>query len=173
MVEEELIEMRVASLTVDPSNGAPIVVLKDLKGEKAIPIWVGIFEAGAIAMEIEGIAAPRPLTHDLFFNTLKALDIRFTYLEIASIRNNTFYANIHLSDRFGNTVIVDSRPSDGIALALRAKAPIFVSPTVISTSKDIDIVSSLSREELEKMQEEKVKEFLDSLSPEDFGKYKM
>lgn len=168
-----MIEVRVSALAVDPSNGTPIVILKDLQNDRAIPIWVGIFEASAIAMELEGVTVPRPLTHDLFFNAIKLMGATISRVEIYDLRQNTFYSNICLRDNMGKEIIVDARPSDGIALALRAKAPIFVAEKVIKASSDIDLGGHLSREDIEKMQEEKIKEFLEGLSPEEFGKYKM
>jgi len=144
------IEMRVSGLTMDPITNTPIVILKDLEEKKAIPIWIGIFEASAIATEIEKITFSRPMTHDL--------------------RNNTFFSNIHLR-RDGKPIVVDARPSDAIAIALRAGAKIFVDEKVIEKSRNVDFGTKMT--DLDKLKKEKMAEFLENLSPEDFGKYKM
>ena len=113
------IEMRVSGLTMDPITNTPIVILKDLEEKKAIPIWIGIFEASAIATEIEKITFSRPMTHDLLTEIVKVLKTEVTRVEIHDLRNNTFFANIHLLCE-GNRIVVDARPSDAIAIALRA-----------------------------------------------------
>ena len=165
-----LIEMKVSGLTIDPVTNTPIVILKDMQENKAIPIWIGLFEASAIATELEKIAFSRPMTHDLFYECLKALDVTVNKIVIADIRNNTFFANIYLS-REGQNFTIDARPSDAIALALRAHAPIFVDETVIEKSRSVDFGIKIS--DLDKLKEDKIKEFLENLSAEDFGKYKM
>ena len=119
------IEMKVSGLTMDPITNTPIVILKDLEEKKAIPIWIGIFEASAIATEIEKITFSRPMTHDLLNEILKVLKAEVMRVEIHDLRNNTFFANIQLLTD-GNVIVVDARPSDAIAIALRAGAPIFV-----------------------------------------------
>ena len=165
-----LIQMKVSGLTMDPITNTPIVILKDLEEKKAIPIWIGIFEASAIATELEHITFSRPMTHDLLNETLKTLDVMVVKVEIKDIRNNTFFADIHLvSD--GNTFRIDARPSDALALALRANAPIFVDDKVIEKSRNIDF--GIKMTDLDKLKEEKLKEFLENMSSEDFGKYKM
>jgi bifunctional DNase/RNase len=165
-----LIEMKVSGLTIDPITNTPIVILKNMQENKAIPIWIGLFEASAIATELEKIAFSRPMTHDLFYECLKALDVTVNKIVIADIRNNTFFANIYLS-REGQNFTIDARPSDAIALALRAHAPIFVDETVIEKSRSVDFGIKIS--DLDKLKEDKIKEFLENLSAEDFGKYKM
>lgn len=165
-----MIEMRVAGITLDPVTGTPIVILKDLEEKKALPIWIGLFEASAIATQLEGITFSRPMTHDLLNEILKSTGITVLKIEINDLRNNTFYANIFLS-KDGEVIAVDARPSDAIALALRAGAPIFAEETVIEKSRNVDFAEKTA--DLEKMKEEKLKEFLENLSPEDFGKYKM
>jgi hypothetical protein len=162
--------MRVSGLTIDPLTNTPIVVLKDLQNKKAIPIWIGLFEASAIATELEKIVFPRPMTHDLFNEFLKSFGVMVNKIEIVDIRSNTFYANIFLS-RDGQTYTIDARPSDAIAIALRASAPIFVDEIVVEKSRNVDYGMKLN--ELDKLKEEKIKEFLENLSAEDFGKYKM
>ena len=165
-----LIEMKVSGLTIDPITNTPIVILKDMQNNKAIPIWIGLFEASAIATEMEKIAFSRPMTHDLFNECLKALAVTVNKIVIADIRNNTFFANIYLSKE-GQNFTIDARPSDAIALALRAHAPIFVDEAVIEKSRSVDFGIKIS--DLDKMKEDKIKEFLENLSAEDFGKYKM
>ena len=165
-----LIEMKVSGLTIDPITNTPIVILKDIQESKAIPIWIGLFEASAIATEMEKIVFPRPMTHDLFNEFLKAFDITVERIEIVDIRSNTFFANIYLS-REGQSFIIDARPSDAIAIALRAQAPIFVDEVVIEKSRNVDFGIKLS--DLDKLKEDKIKDFLENLSAEDFGKYKM
>jgi len=164
------IEMRVSGLTMDPITNTPIVILKDLEEKKAIPIWIGIFEASAIATEIEKITFSRPMTHDLLTEIVKVLKTEVTRVEIHDLRNNTFFANIHLL-REGNRIVVDARPSDAIAIALRAGAPIFVDDKVVEKSRNVDFGTKMS--DLDRLKKEKLAEFLENLSPEDFGKYKM
>jgi bifunctional DNase/RNase len=164
------IEMKISGLTMDPITNTPIVILKDMEEKKAIPIWIGIFEASAIATEIEKITFSRPMTHDLLNDILKVLKTEVTRVEIHDLRNNTFFANIHLQ-RDGYPIIVDARPSDAIAIALRAGASIFVDDKVIEKSRSVDFGAKIS--DLDRMKKEKLAEFLENLSPEDFGKYKM
>jgi uncharacterized protein len=165
-----LIEMKVSGLTIDPITNTPIVILKDMQESKAIPIWIGLFEASAIATELEKIVFSRPMTHDLFNEFLKSLNVTVKRVEIADIRSNTFFANIYLS-REGQNFTIDARPSDAIAIALRSHAPIFVDEEVIEKSRNVDFGIKLS--DLDKLKDDKIKEFLENLSAEDFGKYKM
>ena len=165
-----LIEMKVAGLTIDPITNTPIVILKNIQESKAIPIWIGLLEASAIATELEKIVFPRPMTHDLLNECLKSLNVTVNKIEIVDIRGNTFFANIYLS-RGGESFTIDARPSDAIAIALRANAPIFVDENVIEKSRNVDLVIKLG--DLDQLKEEKIKEFLENLSVEDFGKYKM
>lgn len=165
-----LVEMKVLGLTIDPVTNTPIVILKDMDNNKAIPIWIGLFEASAIATEMKKIAFPRPLTHDLFVEFLRKFDITVNRIEIVDIRNNTFFAAVYLV-RDGQTYRVDARPSDAIALALRAGASIFVEESVLEKSRNIDFGIKLA--DIDKFKEDKVREFLENLSAEDFGKYKM
>ena len=165
-----LIEMKVSGLTIDPITNTPIVILKNLQENKAIPIWIGLFEASAIATELEKIVFSRPMTHDLFNDCFKILNVAVSRVEIVDIRNNTFYANIYLT-RAGQSFTIDARPSDAIALALRAHAPIFVDDNVIEKSRNIDFGIKIT--DLDTLKEDKIKEYLENLSAEDFGKYKM
>ena len=165
-----LIEMKVAGITIDPITNTPIVILKDLEEKKAIPIWIGLFEASAIATQLEKVSFSRPMTHDLLAELLKALHAEVVRVEINELKNNTFFADLHLL-RNGEVMVIDSRPSDAIAIALRTDAPIFVEEKVIESSRNVDFASKSS--DLEKLKEDKLVEFLENLSPEDFGKYKM
>ena len=164
------VEMKVSGLTIDPLTNTPIVILKDLEGKRAVPIWIGLFEASAIATEIEKISFSRPMTHDLMRDLLKILEAKVKRIEIVDLRNNTFFACIHLQ-RNGDTLIIDSRPSDAIALALRVNCPIFIDEKVIEKSRNIDFAKKV--DELDKKKTEELKEFLENLPEEDFGKYKM
>ncbi|MDO9527874.1 MAG: bifunctional nuclease family protein [Syntrophales bacterium] len=166
-----LIEMRVSGLAIDPLTNTPIVILKDMEEKMAVPIWIGLFEASAIATELEKVSFSRPMTHDLLHNILVRLDVKVTKIEINDLKDNTFFANIYfLKD--GSNVIVDSRPSDAIAIALRGNAPILVDEKVIEKSRKLDLGDKKVMS-LDKLKEENLEEFLKSLSPEDFGKYKM
>ena len=164
------VEMKVAGLTIDPLTNTPIVILKDLEGKRAVPIWIGLFEASAIATELEKISFSRPMTHDLLREMVKTLEGKVTKIEIVDLKNNTFFALIHLV-KGGSVVTLDSRPSDAIALALRVNAPIFIDEKVIEKSRSIDVLKK--GEELDKLKKEQLEEFLENLSDEDFGKYKM
>lgn len=165
-----LLEMKVSGLTIDPITNTPIVILKNMQESKAIPIWIGLFEASAIATELEHVVFSRPMTHDLLYECIKALNVTVNRIEIVDIRNNTFFASIYLT-RDGQTYTVDARPSDAIALALRAQASIFVEESVLEKSRNIDFGMKLT--DIDKLKEDKIKEFLENLSAEDFGKYKM
>jgi uncharacterized protein len=147
-------------------SNMPIIILRDEEEKRALPIWVGIFEANAIALELEKIATPRPMTHDLIKNVLEAVDAKVEKIVVNDLRENTFFALIHL--RMGEEeVTVDSRPSDAIALALRAGAPIFVDDDVVRRAKTVETAPK------EGDDQEKLKEWLENLKPEDFGRYKM
>lgn len=165
-----LIKMKVSGLTIDPLTNTPIVILKDMQEKKAIPIWIGLFEASAIATELEKITFSRPMTHDLLTDILRVLEIEVTKIEINDLRNNTFFANIYLVKE-GRILVIDARPSDAIAIALRANAPIFVDDKVIEKSRNVDFGTKLT--DIDKLKDENLKEFLENLSPDDFGKYKM
>ena len=165
-----MIQMKVSGLTIDPLTNTPIVILKDLDEKRALPIWIGLFEASAIATELEKISFSRPMTHDLLNELLKSVEANVMMIEINDLRENTFFAMIHILIN-GNKIAVDSRPSDAIALALRAKASIFVEEAVLEKSRNIDVGMKLT--DIDKFKEDKIKEFLENLSAEDFGKYKM
>jgi bifunctional DNase/RNase len=159
------IEMTIKGLMVDPITNMPIIILRDKDGQKVLPIWVGIFEANAIALQIENVATPRPMTHDLLKNIITDLKASVQKIVVSDLKENTFYALIHLVVN-GHSVAVDARPSDAIALALRAKAPIFVEETVIENARSLDMMS-------EKADSDRLQKWLESLDPEELGKYKM
>jgi bifunctional DNase/RNase len=165
MVPTMLIEMTIKGLMVDPITNMPIVILKDKEGDRVLPIWVGIFEANAIALQIENIATPRPMTHDLLRNIITDLDGQVDRVVVSDLKDNTFFAIIHLTVK-GEAVVVDARPSDAIALALRTRAPILVDETVIDNAKTVDFAS-------ERADSDRLQKWLESLDPDDMGKYKM
>ena len=156
-----LIEMTIKGLMVDPITNMPIVLLKDKGGDRVLPIWVGIFEANAIALQIENISTPRPMTHDLLRNVITDLEGRVDRVVVCDLNDNTFYAIIHLTVR-GERVAVDARPSDAIALALRTRSPILVEETVIDNAKTVERADS-----------DRLQQWLESLDPDELGKYKM
>ena len=160
-----LIEMNIKGLMVDPVTNMPIVILKDKDGDRVLPIWVGIFEANAIALQIENVATPRPMTHDLLRNIITDLEGQVDRVVVCDLKENTFYAVIHLTVR-GERVAIDARPSDAIALALRTRAPIFVEDSVIDNAKTVDFTS-------EKNDSDRLQKWLESLDPDELGKYKM
>ena len=159
------IEMSVKGLTLDPLTNMPIVILKDNEDKRVLPIWIGLFEANAIALELEKITTPRPMTHDLMRDLISGMNAQVTKIVVNDLKNNTFYAVIHLSLN-GSHIVIDSRPSDAIALALRSEAPIYVATEVVNKAKSIDM--SKENEEADQL-----KEWLENLKPEDFGKYQM
>jgi len=158
-------EFKIKGLIMDPLTNSPIVILQSLEKNTLLPIWVGIFEANAIALQIERIDTPRPLTHDLIKNILLQLDANVDKIVVTDLQENTFYAVIHLRMN-GDQITIDSRPSDAIALALRTDAPIFVTEEVINNSRNISL-------EKDNLDSEDIKKWLESLNPEDLGKYKM
>jgi len=168
---EDFIKVRVTGLTIDPFTNMPIIILKDEAEKNALPIWIGLIEASAIATELEKIELSRPMTHDLIKNILIDLKIEVLRVEVVDLQDNTFFANIHLRKN-GNVMIIDARPSDAVALALRMEAPIYVSKNVMEKSRKIDL-SAESPEAEESAKKEKWTEILEGLSAEDFGKYKM
>jgi bifunctional DNase/RNase len=159
------LEMKIRGLMMDPVTNMPIVILKDSGSDTVLPIWVGVYEANAIALEIEKVSTPRPMTHDLIKNVLTGLDAEVHKVVVTELKDDTFYAVIWL-EREGRIISVDSRPSDALALALRVDCPIFVDDEVIKNSKLATNLSSRNTdEELRKM--------LEGLNDEDLGRYKM
>ena len=167
-----LYEMQVRGLTLDPLTNMPIIILKDAEGQRALPIWVGIFEANAIALELESIDTPRPMTHDLMKSIINELDGTVNRVVVNELRENTYYAFIDIACN-GDTYRIDSRPSDAIALALRFDAPIFVEEDVVEQSKNVELAEAEPESDSEDESPEDLKDWLSKLKPEDFGKYKM
>jgi len=159
------VEMKIRGLMMDPVTNMPIVILKDVNGSSVLPIWVGIYEANAIALEIEKVSTPRPMTHDLLKNLLVGLEIRVDKVVVSELKDDTFYALIWLQ-RNGEVISIDSRPSDALALALRVDCPIFVEDEVLKNSK---VASSAS----DKVSSEELRKWLENLNDEDIGRYKM
>ena len=156
------VEVEVAGLTIDPFTNMPIVVLRDPAGNQQLPIWIGLVEASAIATQLEKIEVARPMTHDLLKTLMEMTGTRLARVEVATLKDDTFFAELHLVID-GKEHVLDARPSDAIALALRAHAPIFVSQSVLETAQLVDSPRSPA----------KWAEILAKLSPEDFGKFKM
>ncbi len=160
-----MVKMEIKGLLMDPVSNMPVVILRDAEDGLFLPIWVGLFEANAIALEMEKIATPRPMTHDLLKNVLAELDAHVDRVVINELKDNTFFARIHLT-RGDTHFDIDSRPSDAIALALRSRAEIFVEQEVLEKSKNL-------RAEGGEPDPERLKKWLEEVSPEDLGKYKM
>jgi uncharacterized protein len=158
------IEMSIKGLMVDPISNMPIVILRDKEGNRTLPIWVGMFEANAIALQIENIATPRPMTHDLLRNVIHDLKASVDKIVVCDLQDGTFYALIYLRIN-GESLAIDSRPSDAIALALRTRAPIFVEEAVIDSAKTVDVAT-------DKSDADRLQKYLESLDPDDLG-YKM
>jgi uncharacterized protein len=166
--DAEEIRMEIRGLMLDPSSNVPIVVLRDVDNNVFLPIWIGVFEANAIALRIENVVPPRPMTHDLLRSALDLAGLKVQKVVISDLQDNTFFALIHAShaDRGGELLRIDARPSDAIALALRAEVPIFVLRPVLEKAKAVDLASVAT-------DEERLKKMLEELSPEDLGKYTM
>jgi bifunctional DNase/RNase len=160
----QLVPMSIKGLMLDPVSNSPIVVLKDSDEKFLLPIWVGIFEANAIALQLESVETPRPMTHDLLRTMIEELDARVTEIVINELRDSTFFAQIRITAG-GRRFDVDARPSDAIALALRVEAPIFVEQSVLDQAQTIAPDGDEPDEE--------TKSWFENLSPEDLGKYKM
>jgi bifunctional DNase/RNase len=159
------VEMKIRGLMMDPVTNMPIVILRDVSGNSVLPIWVGVYEANAIALEIEKVSTPRPMTHDLIKSLLFGLNTAMRKVVVSELKDDTFYAVIWL-DRDGETISVDSRPSDALALALRLDCPIYVEETVLKSSSKAANAS-------DKDNKEELKRWLDGLNDEDLGRYKM
>ena len=166
-MEKGLMEVKVMGIVVDPKASNPVVVLVDLSGQKALPIWIGVFEAEAISRGMEEVVTLRPMTHDLMKQILDTFQVTLTRVVIHDLKENTFYANLYLAVE-GEELIVDSRPSDAIALAIRVKAPIFVTESVIKATKQMGILASDLLGEGDEL-----KTIIENMKPEDFGKFKM
>jgi uncharacterized protein len=160
-----MVRMEIKGLLMDPVSNMPVVILRDTEKGHFLPIWVGIFEANAIALEMEKVSTPRPMTHDLLKNLLSELDAHVDRIVINDLRDNTFFARIHLT-RGDSTLSVDSRPSDAIALALRSQAGIFVEEEVLEKSRNL-------RAEGSEQDPDRLKKWLEEASPDELGKYRM
>ena len=159
-----LIEMHIKGLMLDPVTNVPIVVLKDSENQRALPIWVGPVEANAIALQVENVAPPRPMTHDLFRRLLTVLSASVSRVVIAELRGSTYYAYLEI-EREGERLFLDARPSDALAIALRTGAPVFVTPSVLDQARSLEVSS-------EQADQERLQRWLESLDPDDMG-YKM
>jgi bifunctional DNase/RNase len=162
---EGMIEVRIRGLMMDPVTNMPIVVLKDMRGEAVVPIWVGIFEANAIALEIEKTTTPRPMTHDLMIQLIRSTDAVLRRVVITELKDDTFYAVLWM-ERGGEWTSLDARPSDALALALRMDCPIFVAEPVVRAAK-------LTHAGTENFSPEELRRWLENLNDEDLGRYKM
>ena len=159
-----MIEMQVGGLGFDPRNLSPLVLLRDAEELNYLPIWIGVFEAASIAMELQGTQPPRPMTHDLLKSLTEELGGNIRRILINDVKDGTFYALIEIENKEGKVINLDARPSDAIALAVRAHAPIFVSELVMMQAK-------LVNSEKDAEETKKFKDFIDNLRPEDFTKY--
>lgn len=171
---EDTIQMSVGGLTLDPVTKTPIVILKDTENKLNLPIWIGLLEATAMATEIEGIKMARPMTHDLLKNILAEVGCSVESIEITELKENTYYAMVHLKFS-GRDLLIDSRPSDAIALALRTKSPIYVAKAVLEASSVLqqnEEGKEAAVENVSNVSKEKWAEILEKMAPEDF-KYKM
>ena len=171
---EDTIQMSVGGLTLDPVTKTPIVILKDTENKLNLPIWIGLLEATAMATEIEGIKMARPMTHDLLKNILGEVGCAVESVEITELKENTYYALVHINVG-GRDFVIDSRPSDAIALALRTKSPIYVAKAVLEASSVLqqsEEAKEAAVENVSNVSKEKWAEILEKMAPEDF-KYKM
>jgi len=159
-----LIEMQIKGLMMDPVTGVPIVILRNADSQRVLPIWVGPVEANAIALQIENVTPPRPMTHDLLKNLLTEFDARVQRVVITALRGNTFYAYLDI-DRQGSRLMIDARPSDALAIALRSRAPVFVDDSVLDQASSVEVSN-------EQADRDRLQRWLESLDPDDMG-YKM
>ena len=162
-------EVSIAGLTMDSTSNTPIIILKVIKGDQAIPIWIGLLEATSIASALQNIQFDRPMTHDLFKNFVKNMNMEVSKVEVCDLKNNTFYAKIYFTSE-EKSFNIDARPSDAIAIALRFRAPIYVDDKIIEKSQIVDVDHEMI---VEGEEGEKWAEYLKNLSPDDFGKYKV
>ena len=159
------IEMTIKGLMIDPITNMPIIILRDQDGQRILPIWVGVFEANAIALQIENVQTPRPMTHDLLKNVIDDLQAHVERIVVCELKENTFYATIYLASN-GSTRTIDARPSDAIALALRTRSPIFVEEAVIQSARSVETTR-------DSMDVGRLRKWLEGLTEEELGKYKM
>ena len=161
----EELRVEIKGLMLDPSSNVPIVILRDVQSHLFLPIWIGVFEANAIALRIEGVEPPRPMTHDLLRSVLEGLGGQVEKIVISDLKESTFFAVIHVRQN-GGVVPIDARPSDAIALALRTDSPIFVLRSVLDKAQAVDLASQVT-------DEEKLKKWLEEISPDELGKWTM
>jgi hypothetical protein len=159
------LRVEIRGLMLDPSSNVPIVILRDLQSQLFLPIWIGVFEANAIALKIEGVETPRPMTHDLLRLVLEQLGASVEKVVISDLRESTFFASIHVQQN-GKSVTIDARPSDAIALALRVEAPIFVLQAVLDKAQAAELAADVN-------DEERLKKWLEEISPDELGKWTM
>lgn len=159
------IRMRISGLMMDPVTSMPIVVLRDEAGAQTLPIWIGMFEAHAVAMQLENSSPSRPMTHDLVRHVIEAFGASVTEVHITDVRDGTFYAVLYLTMANGETMAIDARPSDALAVALRTRAPVLVAEHVITSAATVEAPTSQDSDRLQ--------QWLESLDPDDMGKYKM
>lgn len=161
----EELQVEIKGLMLDPSSNVPIVILRDIRSQLFLPIWIGVFEANAIALRLEGVEPPRPMTHDLLRSLLEQLGGRVEKIVISDLKESTFFAVIHVQNHDRN-VAIDARPSDAIALALRTDSPIFVLRSVLDKAQAVDLAA-------EATDEDKLKKWLEEISPDELGKWTM
>ncbi|HOJ14733.1 MAG TPA: bifunctional nuclease family protein [Deltaproteobacteria bacterium] len=169
----EFYEMKVAGIALDPSNNAPIVILRDIDGTFILPIWIGIMEASAIAAALEGVVYSRPMTHDLFRSFVEHLGVVVEKIEVVDLKDNVFYALITVI-KGDERLQIDARPSDAIAIALRTNSPIYVAEHVVKDAIRVDTAKPAAGKIMVgfEQDQEKLKEILEKMNPEDFGKFK-
>ncbi|RMH18362.1 MAG: bifunctional nuclease family protein [Acidobacteria bacterium] len=163
--EGELVKVTVKGLILDPASNDPIVILREEGGERFLPIWIGIFEANAIALRLEGVNTPRPLSHDLMASIIEGMNSRLERIVVCDLKDSTFFAQLVLRAD-GRETVIDARPSDAIALALRTQATIFVEADVFDKAQQVELSNRIT-------DEEKIKKWLEEVDPEDLGKYTM
>jgi bifunctional DNase/RNase len=159
------LRVEIKGLMLDPSSNIPIVILRDTQSQLFLPIWIGVFEANAIALRMEGVTPPRPMTHDLLYSAITQLGGTVEKIVISDLRESTFFAIIHIQHQ-GTALQIDARPSDAIALALRVDAPIYVLRSVLDKAQAVDLATEAS-------DEEKLKKWLEEISPDELGKWTM
>jgi len=164
----EELQVEIKGLMLDPSSNVPIVILRDIQSQLFLPIWIGVFEANAIALRLEKVEPPRPMTHDLLRSMLEQLGGTVEKIVISDLKESTFFAQIHVRNGRDQerSMSIDARPSDAIALALRTESPIYVLRSVLDKAQAVDLATEAS-------DEEKLKKWLEEISPEDLGKYTM
>jgi bifunctional DNase/RNase len=164
----EELQVEIKGLMLDPSSNVPIVILRDIRSQLFLPIWIGVFEANAIALRLEGVEPPRPMTHDLLRSVVEQLGGTVEKIVISDLKESTFFAVIHVRNGHDQerSTAIDARPSDAIALALRTESPIFVLRSVLDKAQAVDLAS-------EATDEDKLRKWLEEISPDDLGKYTM